>query len=154
MASPFKGIMAFMFVILMLTWVIGDSVMNFFGGDRSRASNRQSATAVAVSWDGGKLTNQQLNELVMRRRMLNEFLGQVEASGQRSAYEAGVEPRPLHVQILRGPDSSQQHVEESVLQTKLFAICEQFSTACAEADVFRLTILCPRCGRKCLPAIT
>ena len=53
---------------------------------------------MAVSWDGGKLTNQQLNDMVMRRRLLNEFLGQVEMEGQRSAYEAGVEPRPLHVQ--------------------------------------------------------
>jgi hypothetical protein len=144
MASPFnmfrknmKGIMAFMFVILMLTWVIGDSVMNFFGGDRSRASNRQTAGAVAVSWDGGKLTNQQLNELVMRRRMLNEFLGQVEASGQRSAYEAGVEPRPLHVQILRGPDSSQQHVEESVLQTKLFADAARAAGMSVSDDAIR-----------------
>ncbi len=113
--------LAFFVVLLMLSWVVGDSLFNFFAGNKSSAGNSRSATATAVSWDGGKLTNQQINEMVMRRRMLNEFLGQVEAGGQRSAYEAGVEPRPLHVQVLRGPDSTAQHVEESVVQTKLFA---------------------------------
>jgi hypothetical protein len=117
-----KPMMAVLFVILMLTWVVGDSLFNFFSGDRAAAASKQrEAKFVAVSWDGGKLTNQQINDLVMRRRLLNEFLGQVEALGQRSAYEAGVEPRPLHVQILRGADTAQQGVERSVVQTRLFA---------------------------------
>ena len=42
--------------------------------------------------------------------------------GRCAAYEAGVEPRPLHVQILRGPDTTAaEGVEQSVVQTRLFA---------------------------------
>ena len=79
------------------------------------------AGTVAVSWDGGKLTNQQLNDMVMRRRMLNAFLQQVEMQGSRSAYEAGVEPSQLRVQRLLGPESPEQGVERSVVETKLAA---------------------------------
>ncbi len=130
--------MAVLFVILMLTWVVGDSLFNYFSGNRSAAAARQrEAKFVAVSWDGGKLTNQQVNDLVMRRRLLNEFLGQVEMAGQRSAYEAGVEPRPLHVQILRGADTPQQGVERSVVQTRLFADAARAAGMSVSDDALR-----------------
>jgi hypothetical protein len=117
-----KPMMAILFVILMLTWVVGDSLFNIFSGNRaSIASQQREAKFVAVSWDGGKLTNQQINDLIMRRRMLNEFLKQVEIGGQRSAYEAGIDPRPLHVQPIRLPDTTQQGVEQSVVETRLVA---------------------------------
>ncbi|HEX3599695.1 MAG TPA: hypothetical protein VHU84_06095, partial [Lacipirellulaceae bacterium] len=129
MASPFrlfrknmKPLMAVMFVLLMLSWVVGDAVFNYFGGSRNAGPrNRQNAGAVAVSWNGGKLTNMQVQDLVMRRHILNGFLEQVMMMGQRSAYEAGVEPRPLHVQDLRGPDTPQQGIEQSVVDTRIFA---------------------------------
>ena len=129
MASPFrlfrknmKPLMAIMFVLLMLSWVVGDAVFNYFGGSRNAGPrNRQNAGAVAVSWNGGKLTNLQVQDLVTRRHILNGFLEQVMMMGERSAYEAGVEPRPLHVQDLRGPDTPQQGIERSVVNTRIFA---------------------------------
>src|SRR6201999_3864594 len=107
-----KPMMAVLFVILMLTWVVGDSLFNYFSGNRTASAAKQrEAKFVAVSWDGGTLTNQQIDTLVVRRKMLNEFLKQVEIEGQRSAYEAGVDPRPLHVAPFRLPDTTQQGVE-------------------------------------------
>ncbi|HEX4412590.1 MAG TPA: hypothetical protein VH107_03110, partial [Lacipirellulaceae bacterium] len=133
-----KPMMAILFVILMLTWVVGDSLFNIFAGNRAPvASQQREAKFVAVKWDGGKLTNQQINDLVVRRRMLNEFLGQVEMEGQRAAYQAGVEPRPLHVQILRGADSQQQGVERSVVQTRLFADAARAAGMSVSDDALR-----------------
>ena len=51
------------------------------------------ATAVAVTWDGGKLTNQEVANLVMRRRLVNAFVQSVEAAGRQRSFETGVEPR-------------------------------------------------------------
>lgn len=129
MASPFrlfrkhvKPLLAVFVVMLMLSWVVGDSLVSYLSGSRNVArDSQQAARAIAVSWDGGSLTNQQINELVIRRRLLNAFLQQVEMDGARTAYEAGVEPRPLHVQRLLGPETPQQGVERSVVQTRLFA---------------------------------
>lgn len=133
-----KPMMAVLFVILMLTWVVGDSVINFFTGNRSPvASQQREGKFVAVKWDGGNLTNQQVNDLVVRRRMLNEFLEQVERQGAQAAYQAGVEPRPLHVQILRGADTPQQGVERSVVQTRLFADAARAAGMSVSDDALR-----------------
>ncbi len=129
MASPFrlfrkyvKPMLAFFVVMLIFSWAVGDSLFNYFGGSRNPAvSSQRAGREVAVRWDGGKLTNQQVNDLVVRRQMLNGFLERVEGMGARSAYEAGVEPRRLRVQRLLGPGTPQEHVEESVVQTRLFA---------------------------------
>lgn len=129
MASPFrvfrknvKPMLAFFVVMLMLSWVIGDSLFNYFTGGRNpNPTNQQKARQTAVSWDGGKLTNLQLNDMVARRHYLNAFLTQLERQGAERALEAGVDPRPLHVQRLLGPDTFQEGVERSVVQTRLFA---------------------------------
>jgi hypothetical protein len=129
MASPFrlfrkyvKPLLAVFVVMLMLSWVIGDSLFNWFAGDRNPAAvSRMEARTVAVRWDGGTLTNAQLNDMVVRRRLLNAFLQQVEMIGGRSAYEAGVEPSQLRVQRMLGPETPQQGVEQSVVDTHLFA---------------------------------
>lgn len=131
MASPFnifrknvKPLLAVFVVMLMLSWVVGDSLIGFFSGSRNgiRAGSPQDGRATAVSWDGGELTNQEVGELVSRRRILNTFLQQVEANGARSAYEAGVEPRPIRVERMSdAPDTPERGVEQSVVQTRLFA---------------------------------
>ena len=82
MASPFrvfrkyqKTLLAVAGVVLMFVFVVGDSLMSYLGGSRHpRASEEHEASAVAVHWDGGKLTNKQVNDLVFRRRLLNSFL--------------------------------------------------------------------------------
>ena len=91
MASPFrvfrkyqKTLLAIAGVVLMFVFVVGDSLFSYFGGGRNaRAGEDHDAKATAVHWDGGKLTNRQLNELVSRRQILNNFLKNVEMEGTR-----------------------------------------------------------------------
>src|SRR6185436_5239800 len=113
MASPFrvfgkyqKTLLAIAGVVLMFVFVVGDSLFSYFGGGRNpQASDEHDAKATAVHWDGGKRSNRQLNELVMKRRILNNFLKNIEMEGRRPSYEAGVEAPELRVQPLIGPDT-------------------------------------------------
>jgi hypothetical protein len=126
MASPFrvfrkyqKTLLAVAGVVLMFVFVVGDSLFSYFGGGRNaRAGDDRDAKATAVHWDGGKLSNRELNELVMRRRILNNFLKNVEIAGMRPSAEAGVDPPELRVQRLIAPETQ---IETSVVRTKLFA---------------------------------
>ncbi len=61
MASPFhafrknmKPMLAFFVVLLMLSWVVGDSLFNFFAGNKSSASNSRSATGYGRELGWGK----------------------------------------------------------------------------------------------------
>jgi len=132
MASPFryfrknaKIMLAFFVVLLMLSWVVGDSLMNILTGRSSYSgepSDKQlDPRATAVAWDGDRLTNQQVAELTRRRQMVNAFLGQIELLGGQSAVEAGVDPSQLRVQRLIGPEKLQEGVEDNVVQTRLLA---------------------------------
>lgn len=123
MASPFrvfrkyqKTLLVVAGVILMFVFVIGDSLVAYLGGSRGGSGAANEARATAVSWDGGQLTNQELANLLMRRRMINAFLQRIEYAGMQSAIDAGIEPRELHVQRLLSVPS-----ERSVVATKLFA---------------------------------
>src|SRR4051794_38872913 len=126
MASPFrvfrkyqKTFLAIAGVVLMFVFVVGDSLFSYFGGGRNaRATEDHDARATAVHWDGGKLSNRELNELVMRRRILNNFLKNVEIAGMRPSAEAGVDPPELRVQRLIAPESQ---IESSVVKSKLLA---------------------------------
>src|SRR5215204_5595451 len=119
MASPFrvfrkyqKTLLAVAGVVLMFVFVVGDSLFSYLGGGRNaRAGEDHDAKATAVHWDGGKLTNRELNELVFRRRVLNNFLKNVEMEGRRPSFEAGVDPPELRVQSLLAPETPEQHVE-------------------------------------------
>lgn len=106
----------------MFVFVVGDSLFSYLGGDRTpRATEEHDAKATAVHWDGGKLSNRDLNELVMRRRILNNFLKNVEIAGMQPSVEAGVDPPELRVQRMMGPETPEQQVESSVVKSKLFA---------------------------------
>src|SRR6476659_1280935 len=129
MASPFrvfrknqKLLLVIASVMAIFAFVIGDSLFTYMtGGRRSGQQDQTDLRAVAVHWDGGKLTNREVNELVSRRRILNTFLRQVEGEGEISARQAGVEPAQLRVRRLLGPDSPQEGIEKHVVQTRLFA---------------------------------
>lgn len=109
-------------LIAIFVFVIGDALMSkYSGGHPADRGDGQDAHATAVHWDGGKLSNQQLNELVTRRRILNHFLQTIEMEGRRPSVEAGVDPPELHVQPLLGPETPQQGVEKSVVESKLLA---------------------------------
>ncbi len=106
----------------MFVFVVGDSLVTYLtGGKNARAGDDHDARVVAVHWNGGELTNRQLNDLVVRRRILNKFLRDVEMEGRRSSMEAGVDPPELRVRPLIGPENQQQQVEDNVVQTKLLA---------------------------------
>lgn len=142
MASPFryfrknaKIMLAVFVVLLVFSWVIGDSLRTFYDG--GSGGGRHDAGAIAVNWDGGSLTNQQVNQMVMLRRVLNTFLQNVQFEGERSAYMAGVEPAQLRVQQLLGPETPQQNVEQSVVQTKLFADAAREAGLRVSDDVLR-----------------
>jgi len=129
MASPFrifrkymKTLLVVFGVMIMFVFVIGDSLVAYLSGSRGGGGDaRRDAGAVAVSWDGGSLTNNELDNLVMRRRIVNAFLGGVEFSGLQATLQAGAEPQELPVARLGGADTPQEGVERSVVQTKLFA---------------------------------
>ena len=58
----------------MFVFVVGDSLFSYFGGGRNaRAGEDHDAKATAVHWDGGKLTNRQLNELVIAATNSQQF---------------------------------------------------------------------------------
>src|SRR5215212_7415258 len=129
MASPFrvfrkyqKTLLAVAGVVLMFVFVVGDSLFSYLGGGRNaRASEDHDAKATAVHWDGGKLSNRELRDLVSRRLILNTFLKNVEMEGTRPSVQAGVDPPELRVQRLLGPETAQQQVEASVVKSKLYA---------------------------------
>src|SRR4051812_21417397 len=128
MASPFrvfrkyqKTMLAVAGVVCMFVFVIGDSLFNYFGGSRTaRATSDRDAGAVAVRWDGGKLTNRELNDLVRRRKIVNYFLKEVEATGRPPSEDPSAPPN-FRVENLLGPETPQEHVEQDVVRNKIFA---------------------------------
>src|SRR4029078_6626405 len=129
MASPFRGfrknqklLLVIASVMAIFAFVIGDSLFTYMtGGRNARQTDQTDMRAVAVQWDGGKLTNRQVQELVARRQILNRFLREVQGEGEVSARQAGVDPPPLRVRQLLGPDSPQEGIEQHVVRTRLFA---------------------------------
>src|SRR5690606_28414351 len=105
-----KTLMVIAGVICMFVFVIGDSLMPYLSsGDAPQGGH--SPTAVAVRWDGGSLTNRELDMAVMRRRMVNAFMRGVLSGGIEASQLAGIEPRPLSVDPLIGPETPEEGVE-------------------------------------------
>lgn len=130
MASPFqvfrkylKPLMVVLGVMIMFSFVLLDPLSKLLlgGSGVGGANGARDTRATAVSWKGGSLTNRELQELVQRRRLVRDFLDNVEGLGAQPSYMAGVEPSPLRVIPLRLASTPQQGVEQSVVQTKLFA---------------------------------
>ncbi|HEY3394369.1 MAG TPA: hypothetical protein VGK58_16770 [Lacipirellulaceae bacterium] len=132
MASPFrifrkymKTLMVIFGVMIMFVFVVLDPMAAYLGGGRvaSDGGSRRDANDVAVTWDGGSLTNDELEQLVSQRQILNSFLRNVEYEGGMAAVQAGVEPDALQLRVTRlgGPSTREDGVERSVVQTKLFA---------------------------------
>ncbi len=129
MASPFrafrkyqKALIAVAGVGLMFVFVLGDPLSQYMrshSGGTIPEGHRPND--VAVHWDNGKLTNAELARLVQQRLVVNAFVRQVEGIGRQAAYEAGVQPQPLRVEMLVGPERIQQGVESDVFRVHLFA---------------------------------
>ena len=123
MASPFRFfrkytglMMAFLCALLMLAFVVADPLMQAANSGRQEGNSN-----VAVSWDGGKLTEGQLGSLVEQRQMLAAFQREVLLQGYLAAEKDGVvDPRPL-VQPLDLPARFEENVEQNVVLTKIYA---------------------------------
>jgi hypothetical protein len=134
MASPFrifrkhmKALLVVFGVALIFIFVIGDPLSQYVR-DLSAGSAQvpaQDPKAMAVRWDGGQLTNAEMDDLIVRRRVLNSFLRQVYGEGEAVEIyltrQSGIQPRPLRVRPLIGPETSQQFVERSVSRVRIFA---------------------------------
>jgi hypothetical protein len=93
MASPFrvfrkyqKTVLVVAGVVLMFVFVIGDALTGYLGGGSGGGAGREGAlapNAVAVRWDGGKLTNNELGNMVQRRRLVNAFVRGVNRAESR-----------------------------------------------------------------------
>ncbi|TWT36290.1 periplasmic folding chaperone [Posidoniimonas corsicana] len=108
-------------VLCIMAFVVADPLMQWMnaaqtGGSASRRGE------VAVTWDGGKLTEGELSSLVSKRNILVAFLRQVEQMGAYEAMLAGAPANlPTRVQPLRLPTEYEQGVERDVLQKKILA---------------------------------
>jgi hypothetical protein len=117
-----KPLIAVFAVLLMLAWIAGGALTSLTGSSDGPKTPTQELNAVAVKWDGGSLTNLQIEQLAMRRRIVNAFLQIVERTGGEMARQASVAPSPLRVRPLAPlPSTHEQGIEQSVVQTRLFA---------------------------------
>jgi hypothetical protein len=118
-----KTLMVVFGVMIMFVFVILDPLTSYLGGGRAarREQTRKDANEVAVSWDGGSLTNAELDRLVMRRQVVNSFIRGIAMTGFQMAMDAGAEPRELKVVPLIGASTREEQVEQSVVQTMIFA---------------------------------
>jgi hypothetical protein len=127
MASPFrafrknqKALMAVAGVAIIFVFVLGDSLSQLGGGGGPSEGGLR-PNDVAVRWNGGKLTNAELNHLVVQRLVVNNFLRTVEGVGIQAIEETGAQPQPLRVARMLGPERPEQGVEDNVVQTYLMA---------------------------------
>jgi hypothetical protein len=118
-----KTLLVIFGVMLIFVFVIGDALISYYGGSPrgGGGDSRQDANDIAVSWDGGSLTNADLDRLVMRRQIVNSFIRGIAMTGFQMAMDAGAEPRELDVFPLIGPATREEQVEQSVVQTSIFA---------------------------------
>ena len=131
MSSPFqifrkyqKSLLVVAGVILMFVFVIGDSLFQWLGAAAQGppAAGGSAPTDLAVKWDGGSLSNQELRQMVFRRRVVKGFLEQLFQLGRKLAFDAGADPQQLpQIQLVAGAGRAEQNIEQASLQTHLFA---------------------------------
>lgn len=109
-------------VILMFVFTVGDSLTQWVARGQNDSSGRN-PKATVVSWDGGKLTEHELDRLVWRRRVVSRFVNTVYQYGMMLASQSNlpdVGPRAFPVGMI-GQNWSQAMLEESVVNTHLLA---------------------------------
>lgn len=112
------GLMVFIFGLAILSFVIADPLLQM---TQSGGGRMQGGGDVAVSWDGGQFTEEQLGMLIGQRQVLMGFLRQVQAVGRQTAVMEGqVEPQPL-VEPIVLPTEYDQGVEEDVVRRRIAA---------------------------------
>lgn len=117
-----KSFIIFGGVILMFVFTIGDSLTGWLGRNQENQGGRQ-ASDVAVTWDGGSLTEGELDTLVQKRLMVHRFVTQVRGVGYQLAESKGLEQfqRPVVPVGGVGEDWTRNHLEADVLQDYILA---------------------------------
>lgn len=117
-----KSFIIFGGVILMFVFTIGDSLTGWLGRNQENQGGRQ-ASDVAVTWDGGSLTEGELDTLVQKRLMVHRFVTQVQGVGYQLAESKGLEQfqRPVVPVGGVGEDWTRNYLEADVLQDYILA---------------------------------
>lgn len=129
MASPFAWfrkhtalLTAFLGVLLMMAFVVADPLMQYLGSSGGGGGATERRNQVAVSWDGGELTEGELSMLVNRRQVLAGFIQGLYQTGTMAAMQAGLPAGvPTRVAPLRLPTRPEEGVEQDVVRTRLLA---------------------------------
>ncbi|MEX2168061.1 MAG: hypothetical protein WD851_02015 [Pirellulales bacterium] len=128
MASPFslfrkymKPMMVVLCGMAMLAFVVVDPLMQYLGSSPQSGPVGRDGSKVAVTWNDGKLTEDELGALVYRRRILDAFVRSVAQAGYDAAYLEGAEDLQLAVDPLMLPIEPSQGVERDVVRTQIIA---------------------------------
>lgn len=128
MASPFrlfrkymKPMMVVLCGMAMLAFVVVDPLMQYLATSSRGGAVGQDGSKVVVTWNDGELTEDELNALIVRRRMLNAFVRSVYEAGYVAAYQEGAEDLQLAVEPLVLPVEPTQGVERDVVYTQIIA---------------------------------
>lgn len=105
-------------VILMFVFLVGDPLMQMMGSGNQQGG--PAPGAVAVRWDGGKLTNAELAKAIDKRRVLDAFIASVWTQGRYLAELENVQDIPTPVQpigLLRDHPSAERGWPSAQIQT-------------------------------------
>jgi hypothetical protein len=120
MSSPFryfrkhtKAFMAVAAVLAIFIFVVGGAISS----STQSGGGGQHAGATVATWNGGSLTEGQLQSLIAQRLIVNDFLQRLFAQGGgRSGYDF---PPNVPVLLLRG--QSQDYLESEVIDTEVIS---------------------------------
>lgn len=112
--------MAVLCALLMMAFVVADPLLQYLN-DAQGGGVRGQRKKVAVTWQGGQLTEGELGQLVAQRGLMMGFLRAVEQEGGYQANQAGVPDVPTRVAPLMLPVDRENGVERHVLQSHVFA---------------------------------
>ncbi len=109
-------------VILMFVFTVGDSLTAWMRSREDGAGGR-SPNATAVTWDGGKLTEGELDSLAYQRQLVNRFVQMVYRAGLERAAMAGREDLAPRVQPIGLVNErwTRPELEQEVLLTDVLA---------------------------------
>jgi len=128
MASPFylfrkyqKAFLVVAGVLAMFIFVVADPLMSWLQSS-SGGGGQRSGKAIVATWDGGKLSAQQLDHLTRRRIQLHDFLQNLQGTAARIIQEEGGTPlAPAVPNFLLQENTSSQQVQQGCITTRVLA---------------------------------
>ncbi|MCA9239731.1 MAG: peptidyl-prolyl cis-trans isomerase [Planctomycetales bacterium] len=109
-------------VLCIMAFVVADPLMQWMNSAMGGPGSGRRGGEVAVTWQGGELTERELAGLIFKRQVLTSFISSVYREGTLKAMEEGLPADlPTTVEPLNLPTTREQNVEQSVLQSKIYA---------------------------------